>query len=287
MTSAQSLSQLTGTFEIAGKSVARLGFGAMRLTGDGIWGEPADRKECVRVVRRAVELGVQLIDTADSYGPGVSEDVIREAIHPYPDDVLIATKAGLVRHGPNIWASVGRPEYLRQQVEMSLRRLGLDRIDLFQLHRIDENVPLADQAGLLKELVDEGKVGAVGLSEVTTDQLDEVRKTVEVATVQNRYNLAARDAEDVVDYCVREAIGFIPWAPIASGDLAEPGGPVDELAQKHDASWSQIALAWLLGRAQVILPIPGTSTVAHLEENMGAAQVQLTRDEIDELTLAR
>jgi aryl-alcohol dehydrogenase-like predicted oxidoreductase len=287
MTSAETLAEFAGTFEIAGKQVVRLGFGAMRLTGDGIWGEPADRGECVRVVRRAVELGVQLIDTADSYGPEVSEDIIREAIHPYPDDVLIATKAGLVRHGPNIWAPVGRPEYLRQQVEMSLRRLGLDRIDLFQLHRIDEQVPIADQAGLLKELLDEGKVGAVGLSEVTTDQIDEVRKTVEVVTVQNRYNLAARDAEDVLDYCVREGIGFIPWAPIASGRLAEPGGPVDELAERHHASWSQIALAWLLGRAQIILPIPGTSTVAHLEENIGAAQVQLSRDELDELTLAR
>jgi pyridoxine 4-dehydrogenase len=286
MTSAQSLAQLSGTFEIAGKSVARLGFGAMRLTGDGIWGEPADRTECVNVVRRAVELGVQLIDTADSYGPGVSEDIIREAIHPYPDDILIATKAGLVRHGPNIWQPVGRPEYLRQQVEMSLQRLGLERIDLFQLHRIDEKVPLADQAGLLKDLQDQGKVGAIGLSEVTTDELDEVRKVVDVATVQNRYNLVARDSEDVVDYCIREAIGFIPWSPIAAGDLTEPGGPVDELAERHHASWSQVALAWLLGRAQVILPIPGTSTVAHLEENVAAAQVQLTRDEIDELTLA-
>src|SRR6478609_1177917 len=266
MTSAETLAEFAGTFEIAGKQVARLGFGAMRLTGDGIWGEPADRKECVRVVRRAVELGVQLIDTADSYGPEVSEDIIREAIHPYPDNVLIATKAGLVRHGPDIWAPVGRPEYLRQQVEMSLRRLGLERIDLFQLHRIDEKVPLADQAGLLKDLLDEGKVGAVGLSEVSTEQLDEVRKTVDVATVQNQYNLAARDAEDVLDYCVREGIGFIPWAPIASGRLAEPGGPVDELAERHQASWSQIALAWLLGRAQIILPIPGTSTVEHLEE---------------------
>ncbi len=218
---------------------------------------------------------------------GSARSIIREAIDPYPDDVLIATKAGLVRHGPNIWLPVGRPEYLRQQVEMSLRRLGLERIDLFQLHRIDEKVPLADQAGALKDLQDEGKVGAVGLSEVSTDQIDEVRKTVEVVTVQNRYNVAARDAEDVVDYCVREAIGFIPWAPIASGRLAEPGGPVDELAERHGASWSQIALAWLLGRAQIILPIPGTSTVAHLEENVGAAQVQLSRDEIDELTLAR
>ena len=286
MTSTQALAQLTGTFEIAGKQVARLGFGAMRLTGDGIWGEPADRAECVRVLRRAVELGVQLIDTADSYGPHVSEEIIREAIHPYPDDVVIATKAGFVRHGPDIWKPVGRPEYLRQQAEMSMRRLGVDRIDLFQLHRIDRKVPVADQAGLLKELLDEGKVGAVGLSEVSTEQLDEVRKIVEITTVQNLYNVSTRDSEDVVDYCVREAIGFIPWYPIAAGKLAQPGGPVDEIAERHEATPAQVALAWLLGRAQVVLPIPGTSTVAHLEENVAAAHVQLSRDEIDELTAA-
>jgi aryl-alcohol dehydrogenase-like predicted oxidoreductase len=280
------LAQQTGTFEIAGKQVARLGFGAMRLTGDGIWGEPADRAECVRVVRRAVELGVQLIDTADSYGPEVSEEIICEAIHPYPDDVLIATKAGFVRHGPNIWKPVGRPEYLRQQAEMSLRRLKLDRIDLFQLHRIDEKVPVADQAGLLKDLLDEGKVGAVGLSEVSTDQIDEVRKIVDIATVQNLYNVSRRDSEDVVDYCVREALGFIPWFPIAAGKLAQPGGPVDDVAEAHEATPAQVALAWLLGRAQIMLPIPGTSTVAHLEENIGAAYVHLSRDEIDVLTAA-
>ncbi|HEU5265132.1 MAG TPA: aldo/keto reductase [Jatrophihabitans sp.] len=281
-----SLAQQTGTFEIAGKPVARLGFGAMRLTGDGIWGEPADRAECVRVVRRAVELGVQLIDTADSYGPEVSEEIICEAIHPYPDDVLIATKAGLVRHGPDVWKPVGRPEYLRQQAEMSLRRLKLDRIDLFQLHRIDEKVPLADQAGLLKDLQDEGKVGAVGLSEVSTEQIDEVRKIVDIATVQNLYNVARRDSEDVVDYCVREALGFIPWFPIAAGKLAQPGGPVDEIAEAHEATPAQVALAWLLGRAQIMLPIPGTSTVAHLEENLGAGYLHLSRDEIDVLTAA-
>jgi aryl-alcohol dehydrogenase-like predicted oxidoreductase len=280
------LAQQTGTFEIAGKQVARLGFGAMRLTGDGIWGEPADRAECVRVVRRAVELGVQLIDTADSYGPEVSEEIICEAIHPYPDDVLIATKAGFVRHGPNIWKPVGRPEYLRQQAEMSLRRLKLDRIDLFQLHRIDEKVPVADQAGLLKDLLDEGKVGAVGLSEVSTDQIDEVRKIVDIATVQNLYNVSRRDSEDVVDYCVREALGFIPWFPIAAGKLAQPGGPVDDVAEAHEATPAQVALAWLLGRAQIMLPIPGTSTVAHLEENIGAGYLHLSRDEIDVLTAA-
>jgi pyridoxine 4-dehydrogenase len=274
----------SGTFEIGDKAVTRLGFGAMRLTGQGIWGEPDDRKECIAVVRRAVELGVQLIDTADSYGPHVSEEIIREALHPYPDDVLIATKAGLVRHGPDVWEPVGRPEYLRQEAEMSLRRLGLDRIELFQLHRIDEKVPLEDQIGVLKDMQDEGKIGAIGLSEVTTDQIDEVRKIVEIATVQNLYNLTNRKSEDVVDYCVREAIGFIPWFPIAAGKLSEPGGPVDEIAKAHEATPAQIALAWLLARAQVILPIPGTSTVSHLEENVAAAELRLSREEVDELT---
>jgi pyridoxine 4-dehydrogenase len=278
-----------GTFDIAGKTVSRLGFGAMRLTGQGIWGEPDDREHCIAVVRRAVELGVQLIDTANSYGPYVSEEIIREALHPYPDDVLIATKAGLVRHGPDIWEPVGRPEYLRQEAELSLRRLGLERIDLFQLHRIDEKVPLADQIGVLKDLHDEGKIGAIGLSEVDTEQLDAAREilgTTGVATVQNLYNLTERKSEDVLDYCVREGLGFIPWFPIAAGKLAEPGGPVDEIAKKHDATPSQIALAWLLGRAQVVLPIPGTSSVRHLEENVGAAHVRLSREEIDELTNA-
>jgi pyridoxine 4-dehydrogenase len=278
----------SGTFEIAGKKVHRLGFGAMRLTGPGIWGEPADRVECGRVLRRAVELGVDLIDTADSYGPHVSEEIIREALYPYPDDLLIATKAGLVRHGPDIWAPVGRPEYLRQEAEMSLRRLGLDRIELFQLHRIDEKVPLEDQIGVLKDLQDEGKVGDIGLSEVTVEQIEQVRAIVPVATVQNLYNLVNRASEDVVDYCTRESIGFIPWSPIAAGDLARPGGPVDELAKKHDATPAQVALAWLLGRAQIMLPIPGTSRVRHLEENVAAADLyeQLSHAEIAELTEA-
>jgi pyridoxine 4-dehydrogenase len=277
---------VSGTFEIAGRKVHRLGFGAMRLTGQGIWGEPADRAECIRVVRRAVELGVDLIDTADSYGPHVSEEILREALHPYPEQVLIATKAGLTRHGPDIWAAVGRPEYLRQQCEMSLRRLGLDRIDLFQLHRIDAKVPLADQIGVLAELRDEGKIGAIGLSEVSVEEIDEVRAITEVATVQNLYNLTNRKSEDVLDYCTREAIGFIPWFPIAAGDLAEPGGPVDEIAKRHDATPVQVALAWLLARAQVVLPIPGTSSVSHLEENMGGASLyaRLSRDEVAELT---
>jgi aryl-alcohol dehydrogenase-like predicted oxidoreductase len=282
----ETINQKSGTFEIAGRTVHRLGFGAMRLTGPGIWGEPADRDECIRVVRRAVELGVDLIDTADSYGPYVSEEIIREALYPYPEQVLVATKAGMVRHGPDKWMPVGRPEYLRQEAEMSLRRLGLDRIDLFQLHRIDSKVPLEDQIGALTELQDEGKIAAIGLSEVSTDEIDKVRKLADVATVQNLYNLANRKSEDVVDYCTREGIGFIPWFPIAAGELARDGGPVDEIAKKHDATPAQVALAWLLARSQIVLPIPGTSSVRHLEENVGAAQLyeQLTRDEIDELT---
>jgi aryl-alcohol dehydrogenase-like predicted oxidoreductase len=279
---------LSGTFEIAGKTVHRLGFGAMRLTGPGVWGEPADRAECIRVLRRAVELGVDLIDTADSYGPYVSEEIIREALHPYPEHLLIATKAGFVRHGPDQWRVVGRPEYLRQEAELSLRRLGLARIDLFQLHRIDRKVPLEDQIGVLAELRDEGKIAAIGLSEVSVEQLEEVRKLADVATVQNLYNLSNRKSEDVLNACTREGIGFIPWYPIAAGGLAREGGLANEVAKRHDATAAQVALAWLLARAQVMLPIPGTSQVAHLEENVAAARLYevLGRDEIDALTAA-
>jgi aryl-alcohol dehydrogenase-like predicted oxidoreductase len=276
----------SGTFTIGDKEVHRLGFGAMRLTGPGIWGEPDDRAECVRVVRRAVELGVDLIDTADSYGPYVSEEIIREALHPYPEQVLVATKAGLVRHGPDVWAPVGRPEYLRQEVEMSLRRLGLERIDLFQLHRIDAKVPFEEQIGELKTMQDEGKIAAIGLSEVSVEEIDAARRIAEIATVQNLYNLSNRQSEDVVDYCTRESIGFIPWFPINAGALADRGGPVDEIAEATDTTPAQVALAWLLARAQIILPIPGTSTVAHLEENVAAAGLRLTRDQVDELTAA-
>jgi aryl-alcohol dehydrogenase-like predicted oxidoreductase len=278
----------SGTFDIAGHTVHRLGFGAMRLTGPGIWGEPADRAECIRVLRRAVELGVDLIDTADSYGPYVSEEIIREALHPYPEHLLIATKAGLVRHGPDVWLAVGRPEYLRQEAEMSLRRLGVDRIDLFQLHRIDSKVPVEDQIGALVELHEEGKIGAIGLSEVSVSDIEEVRKQADVATVQNLYNLTNRNSEDVLDYCTREGIGFIPWFPIAAGRLARPGGPVAELAEKYEATSAQVALAWLLARAQVVLPIPGTSSVAHLEENMRAATLyqRMGRDDVAALTEA-
>jgi aryl-alcohol dehydrogenase-like predicted oxidoreductase len=282
----QTSNDASGTFDLAGHKVRRLGFGAMRLTGPGIWGEPADRAECIRVLRRAVELGVDLIDTADSYGPHVSEEIIREALHPYPEHVLVATKAGFVRHGPDVWRAVGRPEYLRQQAEMSLRRLGLERIDLFQLHRIDPKVPLEDQLGELKALQDEGKIGAIGLSEVSVEEIDQARKVAEVATVQNLYNLSNRQSEDVLDYCTREGIGFIPWFPIAAGKLAAPGGAVDETAKKYDATAAQVALAWLLARAQVMLPIPGTSSVRHLEENMGAAGLyqRLSRDDVNALT---
>jgi aryl-alcohol dehydrogenase-like predicted oxidoreductase len=288
-TMTQTLNEASGTFEIAGHAVHRLGFGAMRLTGRGIWGEPADRAECVRVLRRAVELGVDLIDTADSYGPYVSEEIIREALHPYPDDLLIATKAGLVRHGPDVWQPVGRPEYLRQEAEMSLRRLGLERIDLFQLHRIDAKVPLEDQIGVLVELQQEGKIGAIGLSEVSVGDIDDVRRLAEVATVQNLYNVDNRKSEDVLDYCTREGIGFIPWFPLAAGRLARPGGPVDEIAKKYDATAAQVALAWLLARAQVALPIPGTASVAHLEENMAAATLyqRMSRADVETLSAAR
>ena len=286
MTQAELPTQQAGTFEIAGKTVHRLGFGAMRLTGDGVWGEPADRAECIKVLRRALELGVDLIDTADSYGPYVSEEIIREALHPYPDHLLIATKAGLVRHGPNEWLPVGRPEYLRQEAEMSLRRLGLERIDLFQLHRVDPKVPIEESVGELKKLQDEGKIAAIGLSNVSEEQIDAAREVADIATVQNRYNLTDRSSEDVLNYCVREAIGFIPWFPIAAGKLAEEGGPVDQIAKDTGATPAQIALAWLLARAQVMLPIPGTSSVRHLEENVGAAKLHLSREQINQLTAA-
>ncbi len=276
----------SGTFTIAGKTVHRLGFGAMRLTGPGIWGEPADREESVRVARRAVELGVDLIDTADSYGPYVSEEILREALYPYPEQLLIATKAGLVRTGPQEWHAVGRPEYLRQEAEMSLRRLGVDRLDLLQLHRPDPQVPLADQVGELKKLQDEGKVAAIGVSNVTLEQLRAARKIADIVTVQNRYNLTDRHSQDVLDYCTTEGIGFIPWAPIASGGLAESGGPVDDVVKATGDTPGQVALAWLLAVSPVVLPIPGTSKVSHLEENVAAAALTLTGDQVAELSAA-
>ena len=265
----------SGTVALGDLTVHRLGFGAMRITGAGIWGEPADSAECVRVVQRAVELGVDLIDTADSYGPGISEEIIHEALHPYPDGLVIATKAGLARTGPMAWHPLGRPEYLRQQCELSLRRLGLERIDLFQLHRIDPTVPADEQFGLLADLVSEGKVRHVGLSEVSIADIEAARSVVPIVSVQNRYNLADRGSEDVLDHCEAVEIGFVPWAPIGSGVLSEPGGTVDAIANELGATASQVALAWLLQRSPVILPIPGTSSVAHLEENCAAAGLTL------------
>jgi len=271
--------EAAGTFTLGQHTVRRLGYGAMQLTGEGIWGEPRDRGEALRVVRRAVELGVNFIDTADSYGPHVSEEIIREALHPYPDDLVVATKAGLVRTGPGQWHPVGRPEYLRQEAEMSLRRLGVERIDLFQLHRVDSEVPLAEQLGVFTDLQSEGKIAHIGLSQVSVETLGEARALADIATVQNLYNLTTRDDEDVLDYAEQEGIGFIPWFPMATGALAEPGGPLDEIAKDHGASPAQLALAWLLRRSPVMLPIPGTSTVAHVEENVAAAEVDLTDSE--------
>ena len=262
------------TFIYANQTVNRLGFGAMRITGEGIWGPPKDPDECRAVLRRAVELGVNLIDTADSYGPYVSEELIREALHPY-GGVKIATKAGFLRIGPNAWRECGRPDYLRQECEMSLRRLGQASIDLFQLHRIDPAVAPEDQFGLLRDLLDEGKVQAVGLSEVSVEQIIAARKVVTISTVQNLYNVSNRQSEDVLEYCEREGIGFIPWYPVAAGNLARSGGPLDALAHQNGITVGQLSLAWLLRRSPVMLPIPGTSKVAHVEENCAAATITL------------
>jgi pyridoxine 4-dehydrogenase len=274
----------SGTFRVADIEVHRLGFGTMRLTGRGIWGQPSNRDEALEVLRRAVELGVDFLDTADSYGPNVAEDIIRDALHPYPDGLVIATKAGLTRQGPNLWSPVGRPGYLRQQCEMSLRCLGVERIDLFQLHRIDPAVPADEQFGVLGDLVKEGKVRAVGLSEVSVADIEAARAVTPIATVQNRYNLTDRAAEDVLEFCEAEGLGFIPWAPIAAGQLAQPGGPVDAIEKATGATASQVSLAWLLARSPVMLPIPGTSSIAHLEDNCGAASLRLTEEQIRSLT---
>jgi len=276
----------SGTFSLGGKEVHRLGYGAMQITGDGVWGEPADRAECVRTVRRAVELGVDLIDTADSYGPEVSEDILFEALHPYPEALLVATKAGLTRQGPGRWRPVGRPDYLRQQCEMSLRRLGVETIDLFQLHRIDPEVPAAEQFGLLSDLIDEGKVRSVGLSQVSVTEIESALAVVPVTSVQNLYNLTDRSSEDVLDYCEAVGIGFIPWFPVAAGALAKPGGPVDALVKETGATPSQVALAWLLHRSPVMLPIPGTKSRNHVEENCQAATLELTDGQLASLSEA-
>jgi aryl-alcohol dehydrogenase-like predicted oxidoreductase len=275
----------SGEFAIGGDlPVVRLGYGAMRIAGPGVWGEPRDHDEVIRVLRRAVELGVTFIDTADSYGPEVSERLIREALHPYPDHLVIATKAGFTRPGPDRWERNGKPEYLKAQAEKSLRLLGLERIELFHLHRIDPNVPLADQLGALVELQAEGKIGRIGVSEVSVPEIQAARAITPIATVQNRYNVSDRGAEPVLDYCQREGIGFIPWFPMATGRLARPGGPLQRIADEHAVTPAQLALAWLLQRSEVLLPIPGTSSVAHLEENLAAALIELTPDQIRRLT---
>ncbi len=272
------------TFSIGGDlPVHRLGYGAMQLPGPGVWGEPADPENARRVVRAAVEQGVDFIDTADSYGPVVSERIIAEALHPYPEGLVIATKAGLTRQGPGIWTPVGRPAYLKQQVELSLRTLRLERIDLIQLHRIDGEVPLADQLGAFKELQEEGKVRHIGVSEVSVAELEEARSIVDVVSVQNLYNLTNRQSQDVLDHATEHGIGFIPWFPIATGDLAAPDSPVADIARELDATPSQVALAWLLHTSPVVLPIPGTKSVEHLTENLGAAQLRLSDEDMARL----
>ncbi len=270
-----------GTFDIGGDlRVNRLGFGAMRITGEGIWGDPENPEEARAVLKRAVELGINLIDTADSYGPDVSERLIGETLYPYPEDLVLATKGGLLRDGPGQWRPDGRPEHLREACEGSLKRLKVERLDLYQLHRIDSRVPAEESLGVLAELREEGKIRHVGLSEVSIDEIQRAREIVPIVSVQNRYNLTDRGSEDVLDFCEREGIGFIPWFPLATGDLARPGGPLDEIAARHDASPGQVALAWLLWRSPVMLPIPGTSSVEHLEENVAAASLDLDEEEL-------
>lgn len=277
-------STLSDTFAIGGDlTVHRLGYGAMQLPGPGVWGEPVDRKSAVAVVRSAAEQGVDFIDTADSYGPFVSEQIIAEALHPYSEGLVIATKAGLTRTGPGQWSSVGHPSYLKQQVELSLRHLKLDRIDLIQLHRIDAEVPLADQLGAFAELQEAGRVRHIGISEVSVTEIKAAREIVDVVSVQNLYNLTNRQSQDVLDYCTAEGIAFIPWFPIATGDLAKPDSPVADIARELDATPSQIALAWLLQASPVVLPIPGTKSVDHLTENMAAAQVRLSAKDVTRL----
>ncbi|HET9876514.1 MAG TPA: aldo/keto reductase [Mycobacterium sp.] len=281
MSAQTSQAAASGTFTLGGDlTVNRLGFGAMRLTGPGVWGPPADRAEAVRVLHRAVELGVNFIDTADSYGPYVSEEIIKEALHPYPG-LVIATKAGLLRTGPDKWIPLANPHYLRQEVEMSLRRLGVERIDLFQLHRVDRHIPMEDQLGELVALRDEGKIRHIGLSEVTVEVLDAAQKVTQIVSVQNQYNLTLRKADPLVDAATDRGVAFIPWFPLASGPLAAPDGPLAKMAADRGATLrgvtpSQLALAWLLKRSPAIIPIPGTSRVAHLEENVAAAEITLS-----------
>ena len=275
------------TFTIGGDlEVRRLGFGAMRITGDGIWGPPDDPEEAKRLLRRVVELDINLIDTADSYGPEVSENLIAAALYPYPDDLVIATKGGLRRTGPGEWPRDAHPKRLKECCEASLRRLRLERIDLYQLHAPDPEVPLEDSVGALRELQEEGKVRHIGVSNVSVDQLERARAVVDVVTVQNRYNLVDRSTENELEVCEREGIGFIPWFPLATGDLARSGGPLDELASTHGAAPGQLALAWLLARSPVMLPIPGTSSIAHLEDNVAAQNIELGSEDLERLAAA-
>jgi pyridoxine 4-dehydrogenase len=267
-------------------TVNRLGYGAMRITGDGIWGEPKDADGAKKLLKRAVDLGINFIDTADSYGPEVSERLIGEALAPYAAGVVIATKSGLTRQGPSQWLPVGRPEYLIQQVEMSLRRLKLERIDLWQLHRIDPKVPVEESLGAIKKLQKQGKIRHIGLSEVKPHEIDQARKIVEIVSIQNRYNIEDREHDDVVDYCTKHKLAFIPWVPVAAGKLAQPGGKLDAVAKTHRATVSQLSLAWLLRRSPVILPIPGTTSIKHLEENLAAAEVDLSESEWQDIEAA-
>ncbi|MFI5756739.1 aldo/keto reductase [Streptomyces sp. NPDC051569] len=287
MTVTQQPARASGTFLLGGDlSVTRLGYGTMQLTGPGIWGDPEDPAEAVRVLRRAVELGINFIDTADAYGPFTANLLLRKALHPYPDDLVIATKVGLARTGPDGWVPIGRPEYLRQQVELNLRHLGLERIDLLQLHRIDPKVPLAEQLGELAALRSEGKIRHIGLSEVSVPELTEAAGITRIVSVQNRFNLADRAAEEVLEYAQAHALGFIPWFPLATGALAGADSPLTKIAADHGSAPAQLALAWLLRRSPVILPIPGTSSVAHLEQNAVGASLELTDDEYETLSRA-
>src|SRR6202051_5342902 len=274
----------SGTFAIGGDlPVNRLGFGAMRITGEGIWGEPKDRESAKQVLRRSVELDINFIDTADAYGPDVSEQIIGDALAPYKSGLVIATKGGPPRQGPNVWTPLGRPEYLKQQVEMSLRYLKQERLDLWQLHRIDPKVPVEESLGIIKELQTQGKIRHVGLSEVKPHEIEQARKVIDIVSVQNLYNIGDRQHEDTLEYCEKHNIAFIPWFPVAAGKLAQPGGKLDEAAKRHGATVSQLSLAWLLHRSKVMLPIPGTSSVAHLEENTAAASVHLSDAEWKEI----
>lgn len=275
---------VTKTFKLGGDlEVNRLGFGAMRITGDGVWGGPKDPEESKRVLKRAVELGVNFIDTADSYGPAISEPLIGDALSPYAKGVVIATKGGLTRQGPNKWLPVGRPEYLAQQVEMSLRWLKTDVIDLWQLHRIDPKVPVEESLAPIKEFQKHGKIRHIGLSEVKPKEIDQARKFVDIVSVQNMYNVGERQHEDVLEYCEKNGVAFIPWFPVAAGKLAKPGGKLDEISKRHGATVSQLSISWLLHRSPVIIPIPGTSQVSHLEENLKAADVELSDAEMQEI----